>query len=1849
MNFDMSNKTKKILISFLVFAITFVNYGLPLKVIASESNSIFKFNLFHKNEIELNAYFDDELSQNEMIVDVNNTAVLTLEVSPLIEGYLKSGVLKFDMANGNENNFKIKNVTIEEKAIHDWDSVDELLLEEVSDDESKENSKKEFKNVVVTENNPQNMNDNDSESYLNNPFANLINNTAIKNLNSEEDKDYVEEDKLVVDGNKSVLNEISEESVVDLNGEEIAKQCYEASQLSENEIQLKNIIDPTKIFVEIAYKQFEQINPEDLFGSIKIVLEGNYINKNLETIELTRTENILLGWEYNKEIEITSEFAKVSPFTVGKNSGTIIENIVTVKRNIEDNNFLPIKQTNIKIEIPKIDNKLPIAVNVSANKLMATLGKELTGKEFTQNNWTYDKETGILEIKVSNESMLAGKGEDKFDIICRYEDYIEESNIKLNKNLKVQVEEYSSNQNKIQEKFIEEEIEKTVIPGELISCLSVEAEEKIGKGKINANYYIEDGEETKFVSTVKVAVLTSDILEEIKIEPVKEIYKLRDGSKLDATRDVMYDGVNFNYAEIKEMLEKGSTIDLMDENDVVFHTISKDTPESSIIFSEKINTVKVRINKVQVNGNMRIEFVKSIVRSEYLPAEFAMVTDIENTLKASLKYIGFEDVFQLSEIVTKNQFIDSITNVNFTMNKTHLSTITENENVEFKIDLINNLEISDLYKNPTFEIVFPTYVKEVKINDIYALYQNGLEVANYFVFEENGFIKLRIETAGTQAGFNFSNITNGTNIILNTNIVVDEITPQKQDEIRLYYYNEAVTNYHAQSNWSISKTIPKGIIKDTNGYDAITFEYQTPIGLVTINSITNFDETGRTVKSINQGEKIERIAIKDKSHKATMELSVLNNTQSNCVETILLGRIPFEGNKDVVTNEDLGTNVDTYMKSLIIPDQLNSNSATIYYSSNPNADKDLYKDENGWGKSLAPVENIKSFLIVVDGIFEPGAILKYKYDFEIPANLGYEVNMVGSFGTFYNEVSDELSKYETSVADKVGLITEAGAKYEASMTVDIGEGTEIGEARYLRYKVKVENTGSIDFEKVTIVNKQPKYGEIWTKAENDRYSDAGYVDSGKIEMKYELGELKAGETKEQEILIKTTTMPNNLVEYASSIKGIVYEKETDSYYIIDENNQKVYITEMPKEFFIENYATVYVDGTVNGITTNTVKNKLVDSNFETETAVVLDKNPIGSSDDMEYRIRIENISEKDLNNVVIEDVLPKELKFKKLTGFIEGENNEGREYEYDEKSNTLRLKIDKMEKDGIESFIIFCNISNMKNIGTATLENFITIRADGEIKEQGSVTKFIAVGPELTATQETNLENNSVLEGEEFDIIINVNNRGNGDSKGIKFNVTIPEELTIKKVTSEGKRQITNTYIDNIIEGNLYLLGAHDTASLVIRVKSKPLNEGETNRILNINTSVFEEYIGSLEINPLALAILDNPDRELTDEEKKEEEESSTIVNPTVPEDIAPKPEKTEKPTDDEVDNNQITQDELKEEIKEESEQEEINTENEEISQEIEKFKISGQVWKDENKDNSKNVKEEGISKIQVSLYEGDMKLKTSITDSIGKYRFTEVPAGNYTVVFNYEGSNYIASKYKAVNATENQNSDAIESEEGVAVTDIIKIANSDVQIDLGLQDRDEFDMAVHKYIVKSVVNRKGKETVETYDNKQLAKLEIRSKELKNTTIELEYKIVITNEGTVSGTVGMIKDYLPEALTFDTNVNTEWKQGADNVLYNESLKNVVIKPGESRELKLILSKVMTEDNTGTISNKVELSNVSTERTLKENLYNNIATQETIITISTGRTVSKILIILLLIMCTVIIYGIKTGKIKRTYK
>lgn len=134
---------------------------------------------------------------------------------------------------------------------------------------------------------------------------------------------------------------------------------------------------------------FNKINNAKLIGS--------YVNDEGKEIAIEKTIQTRLEWTKQITAYINQATKTFIPYKVAEEQGTILQTVVTV--GIE-NNALPIKQTNIKVQVPEINGTKPEEVIVTSNSLKATNGKD--GQEFSSTNYTYDIATGVINIIVEN-------------------------------------------------------------------------------------------------------------------------------------------------------------------------------------------------------------------------------------------------------------------------------------------------------------------------------------------------------------------------------------------------------------------------------------------------------------------------------------------------------------------------------------------------------------------------------------------------------------------------------------------------------------------------------------------------------------------------------------------------------------------------------------------------------------------------------------------------------------------------------------------------------------------------------------------------------------------------------------------------------------------------------------------------------------------------------------------------------------------------------------------------------------------------------------------------------------------------------------------------------------------------------------------------------------------------------------------------------------------------------------------------------------------------------------------------------------------------------------------------------
>lgn len=305
---------------------------------------------------------------------------------------------------------------------------------------------------------------------------------------------------------------------------------------------------------------------------------------------------------------------------------------------------------------------------------------------------------------------------------------------------------------------------------------------------------------------------------------------------------------------------------------------------------------------------------------------------------------------------------------------------------------------------------------------------------------------------------------------------------------------------------------------------------------------------------------------------------------------------------------------------------------------------------------------------------------------------------------------------------------------------------------------------------------------------------------------------------------------------------------------------------------------------------------------------------------------------------------------------------------------------------------------------------------------------------------------------------------------------------------------------------------------------------------------------------------------------------------------------------------------------------------------------INGFTWNDADKDGVKDSSEVNIPDIRVLLITGTGTiLQETTSSSNGYYEFNEVENGNYRVIFEYDTSKYYLSPYKANGIDENSNSDVLEAEieengqrKKVAATEELTVEDSDLNnINAGFIEFSARKLNISKTITKVTVKTNKSTKTYNFDRKQIAKVEIASKEMANAQIEIEYTIDIQNQGETTETIQEIVDTPSSDLKLkDTSGN--WYSKGNDIATNQ-LENTTIGAGETKSIKLTMTTTTGSQGEGkNVINKAEISNVQSENAnLNIDINSENNTAQLIIGVKTGAVQITILIILILAILVLI--------------
>lgn len=184
-------------------------------------------------------------------------------------------------------------------------------------------------------------------------------------------------------------------------------------------------------------------------------------------------------------------------------------------------------------------------------------------------------------------------------------------------------------------------------------------------------------------------------------------------------------------------------------------------------------------------------------------------------------------------------------------------------------------------------------------------------------------------------------------------------------------------------------------------------------------------------------------------------------------------------------------------------------------------------------------------------------------------------------------------------------------------------------------------------------------------------------------------------------------------------------------------------------------------------------------------------------------------------------------------------------------------------------------------------------------------------------------------------------------------------------------------------------------------------------------------------------------------------------------------------------------------------------------------------------------------------------------------------------------------------------------------------------------------DLQIEKRITQIITTDKTSNTIKKYDLYQepgnIVKLDLPSKNIGNTKLDIIYEIKVTNIGDYNAEIDQIIDLLPNGANFSKEGNEGWHVGENGHIIYDNFQEY-LRPNEEKVVKLKLIYDLDEGGMAQIENDayvlatkdIDEKIITDEGNIKIEETNNYAKSELIVSIITGETI--------LIYVTVILGG-----------
>lgn len=245
---------------------------------------------------------------------------------------------------------------------------------------------------------------------------------------------------------------------------------------------------------------------------------------------------------------------------------------------------------------------------------------------------------------------------------------------------------------------------------------------------------------------------------------------------------------------------------------------------------------------------------------------------------------------------------------------------------------------------------------------------------------------------------------------------------------------------------------------------------------------------------------------------------------------------------------------------------------------------------------------------------------------------------------------------------------------------------------------------------------------------------------------------------------------------------------------------------------------------------------------------------------------------------------------------------------------------------------------------------------------------------------------------------------------------------------------------------------------------------------------------------------------------------------------------------------------------------------------------ISGRVFIDNSGMGVQDETSTYVENIPVTLYKvksnGALQnIAETSTDAEGKYKFENLDVGRYKIRSKYNTTVYdLTLRYATENRAKDSDAYKVDNEGTVEVSDksetskgisLTRTVTSAPNMDIGLLPRTTFGFDMKKYITRIDLTNNGIYDSKLYNNESTVNLSVVNP--NRFSAKVYYGISLTNNSSIAGIINLVEEDIPVGMIFDKTLeeNKDWFE-INGKLQTEALKDIIIKPGETKYLQIVL-------------------------------------------------------------------------------